>query len=142
MSSLIKLLSFEEGRVPFVYKCSLGYDTIGVGRLVDRQQGGRLSDAEIDYLLMNDIETHTKELDAALPWARGLDPVRRAVLVSMAFQMGVPRLLQFTQTLPAIRDERWDHAANLMLQSLWAKQTPERAQRHSRQMATGEWQYA
>jgi len=42
--------------------------------------------------------------------------------------------------LAAVRDERFANAAALMLQSLWAKQTPARANRMARQMESGEWQ--
>jgi lysozyme len=62
------------------------------------------------------------------------------VLIGMAFQMGVPGLLTFKKTLGAVQDQRFAHASGLMLQSLWARQTPGRAARMARQMETGEWQ--
>ena len=69
-----------------------------------------------------------------------LDDARRAVLVGMAFQMGTAGLMQFTQTLASVRDQRYMTAAAQMLQSKWAQQTPARARRMSRQMESGEWQ--
>lgn len=134
------MLEDEEARIPHAYEDHLGYLTIGVGRLIDKRKGGGLSDDEIDYLLTNDIRDKTAEVRAALPWLDQLDDARQAVLIGMAFQMGTAGLLQFAQTLAAIRDGRYMHAEHLMLQSLWAKQTPKRARRMARQMATGEWQ--
>lgn len=130
----------DEGCVPHAYQDTLGLWTIGVGHLIDRRRGGRLRDSEIDFVLANDIEEKLQQLVVALPWVEHLDPVRQAALVNMAFQLGVQGLLGFTQTLAAVRDGHYDHAANLMLDSKWAKQTPQRARRVSRQMATGEWQ--
>lgn len=130
----------DEGTVPHAYRDSEGYWTIGTGRLIDRRKGGGLSTDEIDYLLSNDIDKHYADLVAALPWVESLDEVRLAALLNMAFQMGVPRLLGFKLTLAAVRDGHYDHAEVLALQSLWAKQTPERARRVARQLASGEWQ--
>lgn len=130
----------EEGKRRSAYQDTLGYWTIGVGRLIDERKGGGLSDAEIDLLLTNDIAAKTAELEAALPWFGRLSEQRQAVLIQMAFQMGTAGLLKFTETVGAIRDERWAHAAACMQDSLWAKQTPERAKRLARQIETGDWQ--
>lgn len=130
----------EEGVKASAYQDHLGYWTIGVGRLIDARKGGGLTEDEIDYLLANDVRRKTEEVRAALPWYDSLNDARKAVLVGMAFQMGTAGLLGFKQTLAAVRDERYAHAAGLMMQSSWAKQTPGRANRMARQMETGEWQ--
>jgi lysozyme len=138
--NLLQQLRREEGVVPHAYQDHLGFWTIGVGRLIDRRKGGRLSDDEIDYLLSNDVRRFTSEVQRALPWLDELDEVRQAVLIGMAFQMGTAGLLAFKQTLAAVEARRYPDAAKLMLNSLWARQTPERAARMARQMETGQWQ--
>ena len=130
----------DEGSVPHAYQDSLGYWTIGVGRLIDQRKGGKLSEAEIAFLLDNDIARHANELFAAIPWARDLDPVRQGVLINMAFNLGVPGLLKFANTLAAIKARDYDDAAVRMLQSRWADQVGLRAVRLAKQMRTGEWQ--
>ena len=45
----------DEGIVLHVYDDSLGYSTIGYGRLVDRRKGGGISEDEALYLLKNDV---------------------------------------------------------------------------------------
>ena len=81
------------------------------------------------------------ELRAALPWFDTLDRVRQAALLNMAYQLGVAGLKGFPKMLAALRDQRWAEAEAQALDSMWAKeQTPARARRVARQLATGEWQ--
>lgn len=129
-----------EGSVPYAYQDSLGFWTIGVGRLIDKRKGGALSPEEIDFLLDNDIRKVRAQVFVRFPWTVNLDEARNGALINMAFQLGIEGLAGFANTLAAIRDGHYDHAGELMLDSLWAKQTPVRARRLSRQIATGEWQ--
>jgi len=130
----------EEGSESCAYQDTRGFWTIGVGRLIDPKKGGGLSQDEIEYLLDNDIKKITEKVHKFLPWISKLNDARRAVLFQMAFQMGVRGLLQFKRTLGSIEDGQYFEAAVEMLQSEWAKQTPERANRLATQMETGEWQ--
>lgn len=134
-----QLIEFE-GSVPHAYQDHLGFWTIGVGRLIDKRKGGALSPEEIAFLLDNDIQRVTAEVLEALPWAAHLNEPRKAVLVGMAFQMGLKGLLGFRSTLDSMRDERYADAANGMRLSKWAKQTPQRARRLALQCEMGEWQ--
>lgn len=142
-AELIRQLKADEGVKPCVYKDSLGYATIGVGRLVDdRKSGAGLRPIEIDFLLQNDIDDRTEQLTKRLPWFENLDEVRQGALLNMAFQLGVDGLLGFKNTLKMVEDGRYSEAADNMLQSKWAQQTPARAKRMAEQMRTGQWQYA
>ncbi len=62
---------------------------------------------------------------------------RTDVLLSMAYQLGVEGVAQFKNMLSAIAKENFDEAANAMLSSLWARQTPGRARRHAEVMRRG-----
>lgn len=137
--SLAQMLEGEEGRRRAAYQDSLGYWTIGVGRLIDARKGGGLTDEEIDYLLANDIKRKTTEVSAALPWISSLSGARQAVLIGMAFQLGTAGLLTFKNTLAKIQAGDFKGAADNMLMSKWATQTPERAKRMANQMETGSW---
>ena len=130
----------EEGAESCAYQDSLGYWTIGVGRLIDSRKGGGLSNEEIDYLLDNDIKAKTREVLLALPWMEKLNDARQAVLIGMAFQMGMKGLLQFKRALGSIEDGHYNKAAAEMMDSAWARQTFGRAARMAKQMETGEWQ--
>ena len=129
----------EEGAESCAYQDSLGYWTIGVGRLIDSRKGGGLSNDEIDLLLDNDIKRNYEAVLKALPWMEKLNDARQAVLIGMAFQMGLKGLLQFKLMLGSVEDGQYVEAAAEMVKSRWAMQTPARAYRLASQMETGEW---
>jgi lysozyme len=139
----------EEGVIPYAYQDHLSFWTIGVGRLIDKRKGGRLTDAEINLLLANDIASKRAQLasdpDTAAAWSRVKgDPVRAVALLSMGFQMGVGAagkddagLSGFDASLALVAAGRFADAAAALLKSLWARQTPERAERVADMLRTG-----
>lgn len=133
-------LERDEGCVLHAYPDHLGYWTIGIGRLIDKRKGGSITREEALYLLRNDIKRIEFDLLENLPWAAQLEPIRYYVLVNMAFNMGVKGLLGFKNTLKAVRRRDWEEAAIGIMNSLYATQVPERAERLAKQMITGEWQ--
>jgi lysozyme len=142
-SELARQLKGDEGVRKCAYADHLGYLTVGVGRLIDsRKPGAGLRDDEITYLLNNDIDDRINAVGKALPWFQNLDDVRKGCLLNMAFQLGTDGLLGFKNTLALIRDGKYAEAAEAMLLSRWAEQTPARAKRLSEQMRSGQWQFA
>lgn len=121
------------------YADSLGYLTIGIGRLIDKRKGGGITAEESAYLFANDYARTLAEVRRRIHWFDRLDPARQGVLLNMAFQLGVDGLLGFKNTLAMIERGDYAAAAQGMLHSLWAEQTPLRARRLSEQMRTGEW---
>ncbi len=140
IDDLIKQLRRDEGEVLHAYHCSEGWLTIGIGRLIDAKKGGGITREEAAYLLGNDIQRVTRELQSSLPWVIRLSEPRMGVLMNMCFQLGLAGLLRFKNTLRLIEAGRYDEAAAEMLDSTWAKQTPERARRLAQQMRTDTWQ--
>ena len=137
---LSKQLIREEGLEPYAYQDSLGFWTIGIGRLIDQRKGGGLSRDEMMYLLHNDIVEHTKAVTEHLYWA---DPIvigapRFAALVNMHFQLGA-NLWKFVKTLKLMEEGKWKQASQEALKSLWAQQTPKRAKRIAEQLRTNQW---
>lgn len=132
--AMIRQLRLHEGERLKPYRCTAGKLTIGVGRnLEDRG----ITREEAAYLLANDIAAEERELLRALPWVAKLDEVRQRVLLDMAFNMGVVGLLAFKRTLATIQAGDYQRAAAMMLDSKWAGQVGQRAERLSRMMATG-----
>jgi lysozyme len=140
IEELTTQLRCDEGEVLHAYADHLGFLTIGIGRLIDERKGGGITEDEAAYLLANDIRKKTAGVLASLPWSANLDEARRGVLVNMAFQMGVTGLLGFKHTLSLVQGGNYVRASESMGDSLWAKQTPARAIRLQKQMATGVWQ--
>lgn len=132
---MVRQLRLHEGERLRPYRCTAGKLTIGVGRnLEDRG----ITAEESAMLLSNDISREERDLLAALPWAAKLSEVRQRVLLDMSFNMGLQGLLQFKRTLAAIEAGRYQQAAGMMLDSRWAQQVGQRAQRLSEMMATGQ----
>lgn len=68
-----------------------------------------------------------RRLDKYLPWWGEQPEPARLVLQNMAFQMGIAGLLKFGRALAAMQARDYARASSEMLDSLWAKQTPNRA---------------
>jgi len=124
MSKISDMLEKHEGFRQFVYKDSLGIETIGIGRNLKNRGVTR---AEALYLLENDIADFTKQLRDRLYWFDSIHEDAQMVLIDMAFNMGIGGLMTFTQTLEHIKNENYKKASETMLQSLWAKQVGTRA---------------
>ena len=124
--ALRALLEGHEGRRAVPYRDSVGKLTIGVGRnLSDRG----LSEGEIDLLLANDIAIAAEACGEIFgPCFAGMAEPRRHALISMAFNMGGPRLAGFRRMRAAIATDDWAAAAAEALDSRWAAQTGRRAE--------------
>lgn len=118
---LIQRIIAHEGSIAYAYQDSLGYWTIGVGRLIDERKGGHLSQNEIEYLLINDLMALHKEL-LGYSWYQGLDDVRKDAIVELCFNMGLPHLLCFKHMIDALSQHDYMRASQELLLSEWAKQ--------------------
>lgn len=128
------MLKLHEGLRLQPYTDTVGKITIGYGRnLSDRG----ITRDEAEQMLAHDITTHLAELVTVLPWVRALDPVRQAVLADMAFNMGVPTLLTFKNTLAAVKAGNYEGAAANILDSKYADQVGGRALRLARMLRHG-----
>ena len=139
----------EERLELFPYPDSEGIWTIGVGHNIEAdpdmfpnlehlKETGITKVQALD-LLDKDIQTATDELLEYLPWTGELDDwPRKSVLIDMAFNLGIEKLLGFHLTLLAVQDGRYEDAAKWMLGSKWADEVGNRAKNLARIMRTGE----
>lgn len=97
--------------------------TIGYGRNLDDMG---ITEAEAEAMLNNDIERVMGNLEK-VEWYTGLDDARKAVIVDMAFNMGLPRLFKFKKMIAAIKAGDYETAADEMVNSKWYGQVGERA---------------
>lgn len=114
----------------------IGKPTIGIGTLLCSPGGITVDEA--NYLLANRVQIAQKAAESLVPGLQQSDPVRFDVLTELAFQLGASGLAKFTNTLQAVREGRWSDAADEMLASVWASQTPSRAQELSQIMRSGQ----
>ena len=133
-AAMVRQLRLHEGERLKPYRCTAGKLTIGIGRNLDDRG---ITSEEAAMLLANDIADMVREVIRALPWVAKLDEVRQRVLIDMAFNLGIVGLLAFKRTLAAIQAGQYQQAASMMLDSRWARQVGQRADRLSVMMATG-----
>ena len=119
----------HEGVRLHAYQDSLGFWTIGIGRLIDKRRGGGISHDEALFLLDNDIAETIGELRAALPWFLREDEIRQRAMIDLAFNLGVPGLLKFRNTLAAWERNDYAAAARGLEKSLWYRQVGRRGPR-------------
>jgi len=139
MSNLVKMLKRHEGVRSKVYKCSAGFETIGVGRNI-AESGLGLSDDEIDYLLANDIKRVREELTDSYFWFPAMNEARQDALVDISFNLGQTRLRGFVKAIEAMSREQFDIAADEFMDSKWATQVGNRAIQVTEMIRTGEYQ--
>jgi len=131
---LLKQLERHEGLRLKPYRDTVGKLTVGYGRNLDDRG---ISEDEAGFMLDNDIDQVEQELER-MPLYLSLDPIRQVVLANMAFNMGVPTLLEFRRMLGALAEKDWDRAAAEMMDSKWARQVGSRAEELSELMRRGE----
>jgi len=149
-----RLVALEEGYSPTVYRCTGGWWTCGVGHVVTWERDATEAQAieaarELapypwsvqDAMLMFGVLAARKRAEIAerLSWSADESDPRRAVLLSMAYQMGMTGLLGFKNTLRAWERGDYVDAARRMRASRWAQQTPSRARRHAEQVRSDRW---
>ena len=125
-------LKRDEGWVPHAYQDHLGYWTLGYGFLIDERRGGRIPQHIANQWLEWEINQRWAKLTTELPWLEDQPEDVQRALANMAYQLGVGGVLRFRKMLEALRAGDREKAAEEALDSAWATQTPERAQRVAR----------
>lgn len=145
--NFISQLKRHEGFSLEAYTCPAGFLTIGWGHNCDAHPvpgvehvGDTVSRGSAEILLYQDLKAIAKELDDKLPWWRKMEEPRQAVVLNMAFNMGVPKLMGFKRALSAMKIGDYNRAGSEMLDSQWARQVRGRAAELARQMVLGDWE--
>jgi lysozyme len=128
--SIIKLLKFEEGFRAEPYLCTSGKPTIGYGYTHGvTMDSPPITEEEAEKQLKDEVAICVKDVTKGLSWSNELDMVRRDVLVSMRYQLGMNGLLGFSNFLRAMRDGDWLKAAQELRNSKFHKQCSNRVNR-------------
>lgn len=144
LERLKKQLVKDEGKSLKVYKDHLGYLTVGIGHLIvesDPEEirnlalGDKITEEQCNDLFMQDLAKAIADAKIVFDpvWDTFPDIVQE-VVINMLFNLGRPRFFKFKKTILAIYEGRFEDAAVEMLDSKWAKQVPNRANRLSAQM--------
>ena len=124
MKDLLEKIKHHEGFVEHVYDDSLGIPTIGYGFAIK----DLVLDEDIaEEILIRKLEKLKRNANARFQWLEDMPQEVQAVVLNMCYQLGVTGVSKFRKAISALQEGDWDEAANEMLDSLWARQTPNRA---------------
>ena len=141
MDRLLESVKKHEGYRNKVYLDTLGKRTVGVGHLCVEEFWEDDKEYE-EKFLMDILEA---DLQNAIKGAKDLmaqhgcmdiDEQAEEIIIEMIFQLGKTGVSKFKNMWKALSGLDYSTAASEMLDSRWAKQTPNRAQAMSAQMAS------
>ncbi len=124
MKDLLEKIKEHEGFVEHVYDDSLGIPTIGYGFAIK----DLILDEDIaEEILIRKLEKLKRNATARFKWLEDMPVEVQEVILNMCYQLGVTGTSKFRKAISALQEGDWEEAANEMLDSLWARQTPNRA---------------
>ncbi len=124
MKDIIEQLKIHEGYKPAVYKCTAGVDTIGIGFAI---KDLNLSEEVCELILTEKLEALEERFEKKFDWFQESPVEVRNVMLNMAYQLGFAGFCKFKKTIAYLEEAEWEKASEEMLDSKWAKQTPNRA---------------
>lgn len=132
MERLLASVRSNEGYRNKVYLDTLGKRTVGVGHLCTEDFWEDDKEYEEKFLM----EILAEDLQNAIRGARELkeeydctdiDEIAQEIIVEMVFQLGKTGVSKFKNMWKALAEKNYIGASYEMLDSRWAKQTPNRA---------------
>jgi len=124
MKDLLEKIKHHEGFVEHVYDDSLGIPTIGYGFAIK----DLVLDEDIaEEILVRKLEKLKRNACSRFNWLEDMPQEVQEVILNMCYQLGVTGVSKFRKAISALQEGEWNEAADEMLDSLWAKQTPNRA---------------
>ena len=138
---LKKQLIEDEGCKYQIYLDHLGYKTFGIGHLCkatdpenDLEVGSEVSKERVNECFLNDIEKVIEDCTILYDNFYTLPDDAQLIIANMMFNLGRPRLSNFVRMRKAVDEGNYKEAKYQMLDSKWAKQVPNRAERLSERM--------
>lgn len=144
---MLKIIMLEEEGNVFKtkpYYCSEGYPTYGwgfkIGNKNDPLPAIEITREDGDKKLLSLVDTLifslSRNKDTSLAFDNAND-ARKAIMVSMCYQLGMYGFLKFKKFRQCANVKNWAGAADEMMNSLAARQAPNRFNRQSSVMRTG-----
>tara|TARA_R110000796_G_scaffold244554_3_gene367730 strand:+ start:472 stop:939 length:468 start_codon:yes stop_codon:yes gene_type:complete len=146
LTKLQSEITDDEGRKDEIYLCSEGHPTFGIGHLIkqtdpeymlltlDNYVGTKINETRVNEVFEADMGVVLKDCEILYPDFYELPEEAQHIIANMCFQLGRPRLSKFKMMKAAVDARDFKEAANQMLDSRWAKQTPNRAVRLAERM--------
>ena len=122
--SLLESVKKNEGYKAMVYKDSLGIDTIGYGFAIKDLE---LDEDICEEILVRKLKNLKDRVENKFSWYKYMPSHIKDVVLEMCYQLGVGGFSKFRKTISYLQNKQFKDASEEMLDSLWAKQTPNRA---------------
>ena len=129
--TLINKIKKHEGFRSTVYECTEGYETIGYGFAI---KDLKLDEDIAELILIRKLADLVARIKETFPWTKDAPEVIQDVVVDMCYQLGINGFSKFKKTIYLLETEQYQEASVEMLDSLWAKQTPNRAKELSEEV--------
>ena len=131
----------DEGCKYEIYLDHLGYKTFGIGHLCvatdlenNLDVGAEVSKDRVDECFLEDINKVIEDFVILYDAFYAFSDEVQLIIANMMFNLGRPRLSKFVKFREAVNKNDWQEAKIQMLDSKWAKQVPNRANRLSERM--------
>ena len=139
MSRLLESVKKHEGYRNKVYLDTLGKRTVGVGHLCVEDFWEDDKEYEEKFLmtiLEHDLQTAIKGAKELMEdhGCADIDEQAEEILIEMVFQLGKNGVSKFKNMWKALAEKNYIGASYEMLDSRWAKQTPNRAKAMAKTM--------
>lgn len=118
------LIKRQEGLRLTPYQDTEGILTIGWGRNLEKG----ITQEEAEFLFIMDYYQAREDLIRLCPEWKDWDDRIFAGLVSMMYNLGLPRFLTFTRMIDAAKAGDWRRVAAEMRDSKWRRQVPNRVE--------------
>ena len=136
IQQLREQLKIDEGVKYEIYLDHLGYPTFGIGHLIveadeehGKPVGTPITEERVNAVFDSDVAIYISEAKKVFPNLETLPSEAQEVIVNMTFNMGAPRLSKFKKFIAGVNAGDWNTAAIEMMDSRWAKQVGNRAER-------------
>lgn len=126
MDKFVSDLLRDEGMRLKPYTDSVGKLTIGIGRNLE---DNGITEAEALMMAKEDANRSRRDCRFSFDFWDDLSERRKRALANMCFNLGLPRLLKFKNMIHALEQGDYERAAVEALDSQWARQVGDRAQR-------------
>ena len=145
VTQLYEEISSDEGKILHKYLCSESHPTVGIGHKVlntdpeanlpihdayeEVSEDECISEERCYELFQQDVQIAVDGCAAIYKDWEDLPQEAQHILVNMCFQLGQGGLSKFKNINSAVQEQAFSRMAEEMMDSRWASQTPERAER-------------
>jgi lysozyme len=136
LEKLREEIEVDEGCKYEIYLDHLNLPTFGIGALIKegdpecgKPVGTSVSGERVAERFNSDIDIVISDCERLYPDFYDLPETVQRIIANMCFNLGYPRLSKFKGMKAGVDSRDWQQAADEMVDSVWYRQVPNRAER-------------